>query len=463
MIKQHSYLTLPNILYRRVESKSYENLKWVLFNHDLADNLALNRLHSDRGKHVLSGGSDSVDYFSQAYSGHQFGHFTTLGDGRALNVGEIEKDNTLYDVQLKGSGHTPYSRSGDGKATLYSMLREYLIGEALYALNVPTSRTLSIIGTGEKVIRARTHKGAIASRIARSHLRIGTFQYAYVKGGIPLVKRLADYAIEQLFPKHIGDYYGFFHEVIKRQAQLIAKWQSIGFIHGVLNTDNVFISGESLDFGPCAFMDYYDPNTVYSSIDRLGRYKYSQQPIITSWNISKLAETLYPLFDDNQDLAIEKANKLITSFEDIYTYYYHQEMSYKLGFKSPHNQLVHDLLHLMEVHTLDYTNTFIKLTKNQVNDLLEKEGFDIWYNSWQKAIKDFDKATTLMTKHNPIIIPRNHVVEEALSSFAFNDDDTLFQHLLTFVKNPFNYQVELPEKFQTPNPNDEKYVTYCGT
>ncbi|MCF7925292.1 MAG: YdiU family protein [Candidatus Izimaplasma sp.] len=460
----HSYLTLDPKLYSIIKPYKAKTSDWVLFNHDLAKDLDLNSLYDTYGKAYLTGTLENKIYFAEAYAGHQFGHFTFLGDGRALNIGEILHNDKYYDIQLKGTGKTPYSRRGDGKATLYSMLREYMISDALNGLGVPTTRTLSVIKTNDSVQREIRHEGAIASRIASSHIRIGTFQFAHVKGDTPLVKDLADYAINRHYPSVQNNYYKFFHHIMKAQAKLVAHWQSLGFIHGVLNTDNVLISGEAIDFGPCAFMDTYDPETVYSLIDHQKRYKYDNQPLITSWNLARLAETLYPLFDNNEAIAIQKANKLVASFEEIYTYYYNDFMRKKLGLTTPNPALVKQLLNIMRLHKRDYTNSFVMLTVDDVGDLLNMDGFQAWYDQWQ-SIKKTQKndSKSLMMANNPRIIPRNHLVEKALQDFAFDNNQTAFNELLGLLKNPYDYDQVIDAQFLQKNPNDDSYKTYCGT
>ncbi|MCF7926566.1 MAG: YdiU family protein [Candidatus Izimaplasma sp.] len=464
MIQEHNYVKLDPKLFSLITPKTYENTELIYFNQDLAKQLNITKLNSIKGQNLLSGSLKEHLYFAQGYAGHQFGHFTILGDGRALNVGEFKNNNIHYEIQLKGSGKTPYSRQGDGKATLYSMLREYLISEALFHLNVPTTRTLSIIKTNEDVLRKKVHKGAISSRVAKSHIRVGTFQYAKVMGDDDLVKELADYTIETLYPKLKDNYIAFFQTVVNAQAKLIAKWQSVGFIHGVLNTDNVLISGEAIDFGPCAFIEKYDLDTVYSSIDQTGRYNYGNQPTITSWNLARLAEVLYPLFNQNKQKAIEKANSILNSFEDTYYNYYYQLMSQKLGFSSQRRKLVDTLLAIMKKNALDYTNTFVKLTTDNLSDLLTIEAFAQWHQKWTKTL-DNEKINkeTLMKQHNPRIHPRNRIVEQALNNAAFDNDYRLFDEFLDVLKNPYAYKLSINPMFTKSNPDDEHYVTYCGT
>jgi len=295
----------------------------VVLNEELCQRLGLNNIYLTAAD--LSGNSlNEARSFAQAYAGHQFGHFTILGDGRAIILGEhLTPDNQLFDIQLKGSGRTRYSRSGDGRATLSSMLREYIISESMYALGIPTTRSLSVIKTGESVIREKNNKGAILTRIAKSHIRVGTFQFAAI-GDINQVKSLADYTINRLYPtleNREDKYLSFLYQVIEEQASLIAKWQSVGFIHGVMNTDNMSIAGETIDYGPCAFMDNYNEATVYSAIDQNGRYAYKNQPVIGQWNLARFAETLLPLLHEDENEALRIANLAIDSYTSTYEMY----------------------------------------------------------------------------------------------------------------------------------------------
>ena len=369
---ENSYAELPDFFYSKINLSKVSSPKLVVLNNKLAEYLGLevNELTSDEGVSYLSGnlvpkGSIPI---AQAYAGHQFGYFTMLGDGRAMLLGEqITPDGKIYDIQLKGSGTTPYSRGGDGRAALGPMLREYIVSEAMHALNIPTSRSLAVVTTGEPVIREKLLKGSILTRVASSHIRVGTFEYAANFGTDENVRQLADYTINRHFKEVENDdnpYLSFLKEVIKRQAFLIAKWQLVGFIHGVMNTDNMALSGETIDYGPCAFMDTYNPDTVYSSIDTYGRYAYKNQPKISVWNLSRFAETLVPLIHENSERAIELAQDAVTEFHELYHYNWTSGMRSKLGIfneEAEDEKLIQGLLNLMHKNNEDYTNTFIKL------------------------------------------------------------------------------------------------------
>jgi len=460
--------------YKTLDKRMYSELlpirkmgKWVLYNHQLSESLHID-LYNDFGLSLLTRSTDHP-YYAYGYAGHQFGSFTILGDGRACNIGDVSVNNDLYEMQLKGSGLTPYSRRGDGLATLYSMLREYLVSEALFHLNVPTTRTLAIIQTEGKVMRNTVEQGAIATRVALSHLRIGSIQYAKAMGGDELVKSVVDYAIDRHFPDVNNDkdkYLKFFKKVVLNQALLVAKWQSIGFIHGVLNTDNVLISGQSIDFGPCAFMDQYDPQTVFSSIDQNGRYQYQNQPAITSWNMARLAEVIIPLIHTNKEEAITLLNRELQLYEELYTKEYYDLMSKKLGLSKSNQELVDELLIVMYQNELDYTNTFYNIAVKDVDVLNNIERFNKWHisliNMLEQQSISKEEAYNIMKKHNPVIIPRNHVLEEALLHASKDNDYTLFNKLLEYIKEPFNYEVQIEDKFKQKNPNNN-YITYCGT
>lgn len=473
----NTYLELNKEMYSIIEKKSFQDSVLVVFNKELASSLNLDPeyFYTKEGISILSGNNDSNGpLFAQSYSGHQYGHFTTLGDGRTMIIGEhVTNNKNRVDIQLKGSGKTPYSRSGDGKATLYSMLREYLISEAMNALHIPTTRSLAVVDTNESITRLKPHKGAILTRTAQSHIRVGTFEHARVTGGKSLVKELADYTINRHYSE-LNDkenkYQFFLREVIKRQASLLAKWQSVGFIHGVMNTDNVLLSGETIDYGPCAFMGIYKKDTVFSSIDSNGRYKYGNQPYIASWNLSRFAESILDLLDDNQEEAVKKANTELKMFETLYNSYYLEEMSLKLGITHPteeDRELIDNLLLMMEKYQADFTNTFYNLTVNDLESLefYHTEEFKNWFIIWTRALgyrkSDPKLRRELMQKHNPVIIPRNQIVEDALNDASIKDM-RLFNELLIKVQNPFDYRVEHKKEYTTPL-KDETYKTYCGT
>ena len=365
----NSYARLPKTFFTLQNPTPVSSPKLVIFNESLATSLGLNgsALQREDGIGILAGNiiPQGATPLAQAYAGHQFGHFNMLGDGRAVLLGEqINPQGERVDIQLKGSGRTPYSRGGDGRAALGPMLREYIISEAMHALGIPTSRSLAVVSTGESVIRETNLPGAILTRVAASHIRVGTFQYAATWGKDGELQALADYTIKRHFPDIEEDenrYLSLLQEVIKRQAELIAKWQLVGFIHGVMNTDNMAISGESIDFGPCAFMDTYDPETVFSSIDREGRYAYGNQPYMAGWNLARFAESLLPLLHENQEQAIEIAEDAISNFAELYQSNWLAGMRAKLGIFNEETEdqpLIEDLLNMMQQYRADYTNTF---------------------------------------------------------------------------------------------------------
>lgn len=476
---ENSYSTLPSIFFSEQNPKGSKNPKLIKFNSSLAKELGLNEevLNSDFGLNIFAGNKtfEEIKPIAQAYAGHQFGHFTMLGDGRAVLLGEhISKDGKRFDIQLKGSGRTIYSRGGDGKAALAPMLREYIISEGMYGLGIPTTRSLAVVDTGEEIIRQKFETGAILTRIASSHIRVGTFAYVAHWGTPEDIKALTDYTIRRHFPNienSENKYILFLEEVINLQARLISQWQSVGFIHGVMNTDNVAISGETIDYGPCAFMDTYNTNTVFSSIDVAGRYAYGNQPSIAMWNLARFAETLLPLFSDNLEDAIEIAGKSVSNFSKIYKEYWFDKMRAKLGLfnKKPEDEaLIEDLLSTMQKYAADYTNTFVALTLNKIENepIFNTDEFKTWYTLWKNRLKEENKSNedvkNLMMKNNPYVIPRNHRVEEALKS-AEKGDYTVMNNLLEVLKNPYDYSQAFECYTELPEKNNIPYVTYCGT
>lgn len=471
-----TYKNLSSHFYTEAEPEKSSNPEILLFNDRLSDSLGLDKsaLNSDDGAGVLAGNKIIKDTpLAMAYAGHQFGQFTMLGDGRALLLGEHMHHGERYDVQLKGSGRTQYSRSGDGRAPLGPMLREYIISEAMHALGVPTTRSLAVTLTGDSVMREQALKSAVLTRVASSHLRAGTFQYAIIESE-EAVKELADYAIERHYPDFSdkeNKYELFLEAVVHAQSYLIAKWQSIGFIHGVMNTDNMAISGETIDYGPCAFIDYYDPKTVFSSIDVQGRYQFRNQPGIAQWNLAKFAETLIPLLHEDQDKAIEIAQEKLDHYKDLYQTYWLTNMVNKLGIVQPEEsdvELVLAFLEILEKESLDHTSTFRALSLDQASDIKVKdtETFNAWLEKWQTALENKDQsaddAFRLMISVNPAVIPRNHLVEEALFYAVKTDDMTKVEKLVEIFKNP--YSDEHDEYYKRP-PKDEEMIqnTFCGT
>ncbi|MCP1143508.1 protein adenylyltransferase SelO [Lysinibacillus endophyticus] len=476
----NSYARLPNDFYAEIELNPVRAPKLVKLNKSLAKDLGLDveELQSDKAIAILAGNTapEGSKPIAQAYAGHQFGHFTMLGDGRAVLLGEqITPKEERFDIQLKGSGRTPFSRGGDGRAALGPMLREYIISEAMHALGIPTTRSLAVVTTGESIIRETELPGAVLTRVASSHLRVGTFQYAANMGSFENLEVLAHYAIirhYEFIPNSETRYLRLLEEVIKRQADLIAKWQLVGFIHGVMNTDNMTISGETIDYGPCAFMDTYDPKTVFSSIDRHGRYAYENQPVIGGWNLARFAESLIPLIHEDPEQGIELAQNEISKYMPLYEESYQEGMRSKLGLFNEEEQdkeLINELLDLMHKHRADYTNTFRGLTIGDMTDtpLSNKEEFKNWHEKWQARLsrqeQTKDEITQLMESWNPVVIPRNHRVEEALEA-AVNGDYSVMEKLLKVLANPYDYTSELAKEYcSLPAPSNLPYRTFCGT
>jgi uncharacterized protein YdiU (UPF0061 family) len=418
---------------------------------------------------------------AQAYAGHQFGGFSPqLGDGRALLVGEvIDRHGGRRDLHLKGSGRTPFSRSGDGKAVLGPVLREYLMGEAMHALGIPTTRALAAVTTGETVYREGPLPGAVLARVAASHLRVGTFQYFAARGETDKVQQLADYAIKRHYPELAGvanPYLALFCAVRDRQARLIAQWMSVGFIHGVMNTDNMAISGETIDYGPCAFMDAYNPKTVFSSIDTGGRYAYGNQPGIAQWNLARFAETLLPLIDPDQEAAVRVATEELQRFADGYMTAWLAAMRRKLGLTTAAEgdlDLVNDLLAVMAEQQVDFTKFFRRLAKAMVGDsaplralFADEAAIQGWLARWQQRVQAEGTApaaqAAAMNGVNPVYVPRNHQVEAALQA-AVAGDLTKFETLLTVLAAPFTERREFGEYAEPAPESFGRYVTYCGT
>lgn len=476
----NSYARLPETFFTKQNPTPVSEPELVILNASLAASLGLNiqALQNKDSVEVFAGNQipDQATPLAQAYAGHQFGHFTMLGDGRAILLGEqITPSGQRFDIQLKGSGRTHYSRRGDGRAALGPMLREYIISEAMHELGIPTTRSLAVVLTGESIIRETELPGAILTRVAASHLRVGTFQYAARWGTAEELRALADYALHRHFPELEAEenrYLKLLQEVIKRQAMLIAKWQLVGFIHGVMNTDNMTISGETIDYGPCAFMDVYDPATVFSSIDTQGRYAYGNQPYIGVWNLARFAETLLPLLHKNEKKAIELAENELSSFSDLYKQYSLAGMRAKLGLFQEEEQdqsLVEDLLSMMHKYQADYTNTFRAFTLGKPEDtvLYGTTEFTEWHKKWQARLDSQEEskasAQQLMQKNNPAIIPRNHRVEEALEAAVNQGDYRVMERLLDVLSKPFAYSPEQEEYATLPADSNCAYRTYCGT
>ena len=474
----NSYSRLPNAFKENIKPVSVKSPELLLLNEKLASDLNLNfeNITKDELSEIFAGnvlpkGSNSI---AQAYAGHQFGHFTMLGDGRATLLGEhLTNKKQRYDIQFKGSGKTSFSRNGDGRAALGPMLREYIISEAINYLNIPTTRGLAVVKTGEQVFREIPLPGAILTRVASSHIRVGTFQYIAAREHESELKIFFDYVINRHYP-HLKDFENialeFLKAVLDKQIDLVVNWMRVSFVHGVMNTDNMSISGETIDYGPCAFMDTYDPQTVFSSIDKMGRYAYCNQPIITKWNLARLAECLIPLIDTNQNKSIELATDIINSFEKKYEEKWMEMMRHKLGLSVLDEKdkfLILDLLTWMHQHKADYTNTFCYLMDEKIqNDKIYTDyHFKIWKKRWQERLKKEkniqDKSIELMKKNNPIVIPRNHKIEEVLNA-AQEDDLKPYLRLLEILKKPYSSREDLKD-YQTLSNSNEKYKTFCGT
>lgn len=476
----NSYARLPQIFYSKLEPSPVSSPKLVMLNEPLAATLGLDaqKLSSDAAAESFAGNvlPSGAEPLAQAYAGHQFGHFNMLGDGRALLLGEqLTPQGERFDIQLKGPGRTPYSRGGDGRAALGPMLREYIISEAMFALGIPTTRSLAVTSTGEPVYREKVLPGAVLTRVAASHLRVGTFQFAAGWGTADDLRALADYAVQRHYP-HVQDddnrYLALLKGVIERQASLIAKWQLVGFIHGVMNTDNMTISGETIDYGPCAFMDAYNPATVFSSIDAQGRYAYGNQPQIGVWNLARLAETLLPLLHEDEDQAVKTAEDALSEYADLYHRNWLAGMRAKLGIFNEEQEdegLIAELLRLMQQYGADYTNTFRALTFNKAeqSELFQSEPYTQWQEQWQarrsRQQQSAADSRRLMMSSNPAVIPRNHRVEEALNAAVEQEDYGVMQRLLQTLKCPYEHSSE-QEAYAAPSESSEiPYKTFCGT
>jgi uncharacterized protein YdiU (UPF0061 family) len=476
----NSYAHLPESFFTRVKPTPVRRPKLIILNYALATTLGLDvqALQKNDGIAVFAGNqipSGAVP-LAQAYAAHQFGHFTMLGDGRAILLGEqITPKGERVDIQLKGSGKTPYSRGGDGRAALGPMLREYIISEAMHGLLIPTTRSLAVVTTGESVIRETEQTGAILTRVSTSHLRIGTFQYVSKWGTLEELRILADYTLERHFPggdSYENQYLFLLQEVIKRQAVLISKWQLVGFIHGVMNTDNMALSGETIDYGPCAFMDTYDPETVFSSIDTQGRYSFGNQPQIAAWNLARFAETLLPLLHADPTQAVKLAQGAISDFTELYHSNWLTGMREKLGIFNEEIQdksLIEELLSIMQKYSADYTNTFLKLTFDNKADMVMfgTSEFEKWHELWQARLdrQQESKADShqLMRRRNPALIPRNHRVEEALEAAVGKGDYSVMQRLIDVISSPYAHTQDQDDYSGLPAPSSSPYRTYCGT
>lgn len=474
----HSYSRLPQDLFTPCKPTPVKNPQLLIFNKSLSKSLGLPLDLAEPSKlaTLLSGNHLPPEVYplAQAYAGHQYGGFTILGDGRAILLGEqITPEGKRYDIQLKGPGKTPYSRRGDGRAAVAPMLREYLISEAMHALGIPTTRSLAVVSTGETIQREEPLPGAILTRIASSHIRVGTFEYLSWRENLPVLQEFLSYTVQRHFP-HLTNSpalaLDFFDAVMNYQIDLIVHWLRVGFVHGVMNTDNISICGETIDYGPCAFIDSYDPDTVFSSIDAHGRYAFKNQPLIAKWNLTRLIETLLPLIDSEQTKSIEQAKEKLASFDRRFEIQWLKMMRSKLGLldEEAHDlALIQDFLKILHEHHLDYTNSFLKLESwiDPKNTAPCPAPFTEWIIRWKKRIHSHtpESVLHLLRKTNPQIIPRNHLVEEALQQASSHQNLDPFLKLLHVLNHPYTPSSEqIP--FQSPPPPDQRiYQTFCGT
>jgi len=466
----NSFARLPERFYARLAPTPVAAPRLLKLNRPLAVQLGLDpdALASPQGVEILAGNriAEGADPIALAYAGHQFGNFVPqLGDGRAVLLGEVvDRDGLRRDIQLKGSGPTPFSRRGDGRAALGPVLREYLISEAMFALGIPTTRSLAAVLTGEHIARETFLPGAVLTRVASSHIRVGTFQFFAARGDTEALKLLADHVIARHYPD-AGSYRGLFERVIQRQAELVAKWLLVGFVHGVMNTDNVSIAGETIDYGPCAFMDAYHPETVFSSIDQYGRYAYGKQPQIAGWNLARLGEAMMPLFDEDQDKALAEANDALQTYGEHFGKAYVAGLRRKLGLftaQEDDTQLAQAFLEILADNGADHTLAFRKLADGEM--LVPDEEWAARYRK-RLELEPQDAATrrAAMQAVNPAYIPRNHRVEAALTAAIDKQDFGPFEELLTVLAKPFEARAEFAAYEAPPGDGSGPYRTFCGT
>lgn len=468
---QNTYRALDERLFSIASPTPVKEPSLIIFNESLAKELGIKSFDNIAAQ--LSGNLmlDDAQTIAQAYAGHQFGHFNILGDGRAHLLGEhVTLSGARFDIQLKGSGPSPYSRRGDGRATVSAMLREYIISEAMFHLGIPTTRSLAVVATGEKVYRDPIQDGAILTRIASSHIRVGTFEYVYYLNDKELLQTFTNYTINRHYPElqnEVNPTLAFLRKVMLQQIDLVVHWMRVGFIHGVMNTDNVSIAGETIDYGPCAFINSYHPETVFSSIDGNGRYAFGNQPNIAQWNIASLASALLPLIQDDKENAIALAQDVINEFPALYQDAWLRMMCNKLGIidmQENDQQLIEILLDWMQIHQADYTNTFLKIQGAEYirDEVYYDLDFKQWYFTYLERIKKQDISLTqqLRSKNNPVFIPRNHKVENALAA-ASNGNLSVLKEILSALENPYTFQ-EKYSSYLNPN-NDRSYKTFCGT
>lgn len=477
----NSYVGLPESLFTRVRPVPVKEPNLMILNERLAAELGLDPAAlRAAGAGIFAGNRlpEGADPIAQAYAGHQFGHFTNLGDGRAILLGEqITPGGLRFDIQLKGSGRTPYSRRGDGRAALGPMLREYIISEAMHALGIPTTRSLAVLATGEEVIRDEHLPGAVLTRVATSHLRVGTFEYAAALEDKSILEALTGYTLRRHYPDFAGAEnvaLALLGGVLERQASLMAQWMCVGFVHGVMNTDNMALSGETIDYGPCAFLDSYDPSTVFSSIDRGGRYAYGNQPDIAQWNLTRLAEALLPLIDDDRDKAVSLAMEVLGRFPERFRVHHAAGLRAKLGLITEEKgdpELAGELLKLMQEAKADFTSTFVALSKSA--ERVDSQGlsslsggFSSWHGQWRARLerqqRSKEEVAAVMRRANPVVIPRNHRVEEALAA-AQSGDLSVMHRLLEVLAHPFEKNSANESYREAPESGGEPYRTFCGT
>ena len=485
---QNSYAALPANFFARVAPTPVAAPRLIKLNRPLAVQLGLDPdlLETPEGAEILAGKRlpEGADPIAMAYAGHQFGQFVPqLGDGRAILLGEvIDKDGIRRDIQLKGSGPTPFSRRGDGRAALGPVLREYIVSEAMFALGIPTTRSLAAVITGEHVLRETALPGAVLTRVAASHVRVGTFQFFAARGDTDGVRALADHVINRHYPdvaKADRPYHALLEGVVARQAELIAQWLLVGFIHGVMNTDNTSISGETIDYGPCAFMDDYNPAQVYSSIDEMGRYAYGNQPRIALWNLTRLAECLLPLFSDDQEKAVEQAQFILGDFAEKFSAAYAAGLRAKIGLfteRDGDEALIEGLLDAMAKNQADFTLTFRRLgdaaldasgDENVRAQFMDPQAFDEWAKRWRERLalepQTPSERRSAMHAVNPAFIPRNHRVEAVIAAATNDDDYAPFEELLTVLSKPYDDQPQYAAYADPPLPDQRVLQTFCGT
>jgi serine/tyrosine/threonine adenylyltransferase len=476
---ENTYAALPERFFARVRPAVVASPRLIKINRKLADELRLDAdwLASDDGVRVLAGQTvpEEADPIATAYAGHQFGSFVPqLGDGRAILLGEVvDRSGQRRDIQLKGAGRTPFSRGGDGRAAIGPVLREYIVSEAMATLGIPTTRSLAAVLTGEPVYRETPLPGAVLTRVASSHIRVGTFQFFAARNDQDAIRQLADHVIARHYPEIAGaehPYRALLAKVIERQAKLVVKWMQVGFIHGVMNTDNCSIAGETIDYGPCAFMDAFDPAAVFSSIDQMGRYAFGNQPRIALWNLTRLAECLLSLLADDETAAIEIAKAELGEYAAVFDTAMTAGMNAKLGLSgdTDNDQLIGEFLKLLADGQADFTLAFRRLCNAADGDagdlraMLDPAGFDAWSVKWQETRKQRGLASAEMRKVNPAFIPRNHRIEAAIQA-AMGDDFGPFEELLTVLSKPFDDQPRFADYAKPPQEEERVTQTFCGT